>query len=412
MKPYQRILVINPNRANAKLLRTGFEEQGSKVKLIYAGMDSVFAFEQFQPDAVVVDEALQDLPAEAVIEAFRQMRPDIFVFLCGPAETDELRTASQQLAVTGCITPPFGKVDWSKAMASVVTFQSEEESLQEEMTRRFYPDDPSWNEFPLLASHETRKSSSFNDGKSQIIRGNLKIMGDLEGLSRLDVTGSLIVEGNVVASKVRCGRSLKIRGSILNCKNGIFARGDVEAHSIESSLVVSGSNLIFGNTCKHANLVALLRVIGRSQKSKMVGGRIRAGEHVSAGCIGDDMHTYTQIQVAQPWMFEAWRNHKARLWDIFMRRRPRLNDVQKALFAKQVNNPKFFQLLGEILADRIYPGVDVLIGEKEDMIFEAITKPSRLSLGRKSKRSFGVCIRKRQRAAKSQGVQINTANLD
>lgn len=412
MMPFQRILVINPSRPNAKLLRNGFETQGLEVKSIFAGMDSVPAFELFQPDAVVIDDGLRDLPVEAVVEAFRQMNPDIYVFLCGQAETDELRIKCQALAVTGCIIPPFGKVNWEKAMSRVVANEDQDDSLKEEQTHSYYFDDSDWSEFPLLPMHETRQASEFHEGESYRIRGNLKIVGDLVGISRLDITGSLIIDGDVVNCKVRCGRSLRVKGKVDNCRSGIFARGDVEAKDVNQSVVVSGGNLIFRTSCRNSDITALQRIIGISQRSKLIGGRTRVGEQIQIASLGHEDHHHTYLEVAPTWMFDAWRLHKMRLWDMTVRNRPRMSKERINLFSKQATNKKFFQVLGEILADTIYPGVEIVIGEKEDFIFEKVNKPARVSLGRKHKTSFGVCIRKRPTRAFEEEPQKNTANLD
>lgn len=414
MTPYQRILVIHPNRANAKLLRNGFEAQGAKVKSIYSGIDSVPAFEQFRPDAVVADESLTDLPVEAMTQAFRQMNPEIYIFLCAPAETDELRMKCQALAVTGAIIPPFGKVNWDQAMSMAMSGFSggEDDDSREEQTVGSYGDEARWEEFPLLASHETRDAKSFQRGERYRVHGNLKVVGSLRHVQRLDVTGALIVEGGISESKVRCGGNLRVNGLIQDCPEGVYARGDIDVVGIRKSVVVSGGNLFFGKLCRFSNITVLQRMVGRTRRSRIVGGCIRVGEHIHVAILGDHHHEFTQIKVAPPAMHKAWKLHKLRLWEILCRLRPRLSEKRLALFDKQVANPKFFQLLGEILTDKIYPAVEISVGEKDEFVFEQLEKPVRVSLGRKNRYTFGVCIRKRMERPRASEPQKNTAELD
>ena len=412
MKSFKRILVIHPNRANAKLLRNGFESQGQKVKSIYAGMDSVPAFEQFRPEAVVVDEALMDLPVEAVVAAFRQMDPDVYIFLAGLADTTELRLKCRNLAVTGCIIPPFGKVNWVKAMEMVVSSEGQADDGLGDVTRSAYMDSHDWEEFPHLAEHETIEAKHLAKGSSHHFPGSLKIEGNVRHVENLVVGGSLLVDGSLVDSKVRVGRNLSVKGQIENCKHGVFAKGDVEVESIRGSLLVAGGNLIIVKSCRNSNVTVLQRMIGRTPKSKIVGGRTRVGEHLSMAVLGDHNHSLTRIHLAPANMHDAWVLHKRRIWKFLCGQVPEVPAKRKALFEKQIANPKFFQLLGEIFADKLYPGVDLSIGGKEDIVFEIHDRPSRIALGKKNRHAFGICIRKRQARKTEGGPQRITANLD
>jgi len=412
MNSFKRILVIHPNRANAKLLRNGFENQGQKVKSIYAGMDSVPAFEQFRPEAVVVDEALMDLPVEAVVAAFRQMDPDVYIFLVGLADTVELRLKCQNLAVTGCIIPPFGKVDWVKAMEMVVSSGGADDDGMDDKTRSAYMDPHDWEEFPHLGEHETVLGKNLSKGSSHHFTGSLKIEGNVRHVKNLVVSGSLLIDGNLVDSRVRAGRNLRVKGQIDGCKDGVFAKGDVEADAIRESLVVIGGNLMVVKGCRHSDITVLQRMIGRTPKSKIVGGRTRVGEHLSMAVLGDHNHTLTRIQLAPSAMHESWAQHKRREWDFMCSQVQDVPSGRAKLFEKQIKNPKFFQLLGEIFADKLYPCVDLSIGGKGDLVFETQDRPSRIALGKKNRHAFGICIRKRQARKPEGGPQKTTANLD
>ena len=412
MEQSNRVLVVHSNPEKSRELGRALQNWGHfQVKCIHGGLDGVTAFEWFRPMGVIIEFTLADLPVNALADAFQQMNPAIKIVLCGDRVSEAMKRERESLKALAAIALPVN----ASQVQSLFGGDPEEMDLPvnrfDDQTIRLLPDEVNWGERVSRHEPSIMDAEELNFRKIYSHVGPLRVIGDLRGLNRLEVAGSLVIDGGVEDAAIYCDGPLVVNGRIENCqRGGIFCRGDVDARQIVDSLVVAGQNLWFRDHCLHSRINVVQRLVGKSEKSKLAGGRIRVGEHICTSILGDEHHTATEVELAVDLFHEIWIRNKRRCWAYCKAINPSLNGSKQALFHQHLKNAGFYRTQAELLVTTVYPCVSIKIGDQEEYLFEACREPLRIVLGERRPGKFGICLKRRsKRKGGARGTGVGRA---
>lgn len=392
MKPSpKRALIIHSDPKQAEQIKKALESGAFfRAECIFSGTDSLPFFESALPDLVLLEASLNDVPSELLVAAFRKMSPRFRLWLCTAQNPARLQNLAGRLQALGVLRPPLTGEDTARlanrprqGKETPSAWNEDETITDQEATIRGLQ--------TVLSARELNRKGVYRH------QGAVKVVGDLEGVQRLEVMGPLTVEGNVIRSNIRCDGHLKVLGEIRGCRRlGVFCRSFIEVGSIAESIVVCGKSLFLETCCAHSQLNVVHRLIGKTVACAIVGGLTRVGEHLDIGVIGDAKHTETHVELAPELLRKSWVHSKRGLWKIAVSLNPELAHRRTSQFRAQLRDPLFYQRHAGLVARRIHAGLTIKIGEHEDNISKSSHGPVRILLGPKNGEQLGILIQRDQ----------------
>ncbi|UZN05231.1 response regulator transcription factor [Cellulomonas sp. S1-8] len=103
-----RALVVDDEAALGALLCTALRYEGWQVEHALTGGDAVARARTLEPDVVLLDVGLPDLPGPDVLRRIRESRPDVPVLFLSERDAVEDRVAGLSAGGDDYVTKPFG----------------------------------------------------------------------------------------------------------------------------------------------------------------------------------------------------------------------------------------------------------------------------------------------------------------
>ena len=391
MTKNKRFLVVQPDPEKAAQIQESLQTDGGfEVILIQSAMESIAAFSDHQPDQVLLSVEDSEIPPEMLVNGFREMNPMTRIWLCSDRRTEPLETLCARMDAMGTVVLPVTPEDCLYFSQAIPNEGPKTEAFWIDETMTDSSLDLSGGQ-PARGLPARISARELENRDSFMYQGDLSISGTLQNMPYLEVTGNLVVEGDVINVGVRCGGSLVVEGRIKWCREkGLFCKGMMEVGDVADSLLVCGANFYLNGVCRSSRVEALLRFVGKTEKARLVGGYTRVGEYLEIAGIGDKDQTETAIDLAAPRYFQAWARARRRIWRQSLLDKPRAD--QAATFKNLLSNPDFFQRQARLRADKIHSGLTIRIGEHEDYIFENHLSPVLISIGQKYKHRQGIRV--------------------
>ncbi|GEM_PF-1042106 len=130
------------------------------------------------------------------------------------------------------------------------------------------------------------------------ISGNLTVNGTMRDKLVVEITGNLVVNGDIDDATVHVDGNVTVRGDILNCRaGGVHGTGDITFRSADNALVVCAGRISFSDHAQFCKLIAGRGVYGDQDRSALVGGLVQSGEHVEVAVIGSAGAIGTEVEI-------------------------------------------------------------------------------------------------------------------
>ena len=388
-----RFLVLHSSNEKARQLRDSLLARGDfEVACIDSAMDGIPYFQSLLPDTVILEAGIPHIPADVLVAAFRKLAPDFRLWIwVGRSYSGGLKREAAALKAAGILQWPFKEEDYRR----ITHFDGELPSLDSHLEQTVV--EHSARDKTLSSGREKLiAAEDIHPGQSIRHHGRLRIVGDLREAALVETSHGLVIEGDVVASHIRCEGPLTVLGRVFSCDTGVFCRSHMDVQAIERSVVVCGRNLFLDLACRDSIVVVLHRLFGKSEGTLVSGGHLRVGERIEIGMLGDESHNETLVELAPDFLQSSWIASKRRFWDLAVAQNPRLGIEKGALFNSQLDESDFYRQRAELHATRISPGITIRIGEHEDYLFETRKNPVRITLGPKNGARNGIRIEEEQ----------------
>jgi len=129
--------------------------------------------------------------------------------------------------------------------------------------------------------------------------GTIVVGGDITDKVKLQISGGLIVNGNISDAEITVEGDITVNGDIKNCDNpGIIASGKITFNSAETSKIVAGDTISFKKSAYYCKLLAENGIFGDPEGSSVVGGSCQSGENIEVGIVGNTGSLSTEIEIA------------------------------------------------------------------------------------------------------------------
>lgn len=150
----------------------------------------------------------------------------------------------------------------------------------------------SGNQISISAVYEVKGDVDFNTGNidfngSVIVKGAVR-----EGFS-VKAVGDVDVNDVVAGGQIVCSGHLKVKNGIV--RSNVVAQGNIFTRFIENSTIQSGDDVVVGEAIMHSQVNAR-KTVTVGGKGVIVGGKVRAGEEISAKIIGSHLATVTELE--------------------------------------------------------------------------------------------------------------------
>jgi len=340
-----------------------------------SAVEGIAFYESFQPDAVFLEENISDMPISFLVPALCQLKNGTPIWI--------VTKSGQLLDSTSLPDGAYGVVSPSlpgflpNSLFQKLPVMSMPSSNDQDKTVGIWQDDAQSDSFydgSILTGEQV------SERKSLVSIGDLKIIGDVHGLTDCHVKGNLTIQGDCVDSHIRCDGDIHVEGGILGLTKGVFCSGTLTANHLDHALVVCGNHLFFKEYCSESIVNTVGRIIGTGVSSSISGGRIRVGQHISVGSLGDTNLNDTLIEMAPPLFHE-------KLAAKYL--------LMKYTSANDGDMPFKWDMFADISVESLYQGVTLRFGETEDFTIRThkggfrvfldgkiqIEKRTRLSLG-------------------------------
>ncbi|CAM2006157.1 FapA family protein [Acanthopleuribacter pedis] len=389
-----RFLVIHRDTAKAQQVKTVLERAGFRAACIHSGMEGVPKFETFKPGIVLIETGLTDMPVPVLVQALREMHKEFPIWLLSDDPNEATLDEARAIGAYGVLQCPISVRDLPRLNTQELEDLSD---ISDETLNDFVPNHI-WQEQPTAQHHTRLIATEVMQRGSLKHKGHLVIIGDLEGVKNLYVDGDLSIQGSVRDCHIRCRGNLLITGALSDCREpGVFARANLSVGQIQNAHVVAGKNLFLKHHCIKSAVYVMQHMVAFGEDSRLVGGIIRVCEHIGFAIVGDAEQTHTQIELAPPLLHESWQRTKKHFWKHAVSINNKLAKTKGKAIRKHLEDPRFYVMQAELIASRVYPGVSIRIGKFEDYIFESYREPTRIFVGLKHKKAFGICARPRKK---------------
>lgn len=150
----------------------------------------------------------------------------------------------------------------------------------------------SGNQISISAVYEVKGDVDFNIGNIDF-NGSVIIKGSVREGFAVKAVGDVDVADVVAGGHIFCGGHLKVKNGIV--RSNVVAKGNIFTRFIENSTVQSGEDVVVGEAVMHSQ-VSARKTVTVGGKGVIVGGRVRAGEEISAKIIGSHLATATEVE--------------------------------------------------------------------------------------------------------------------
>ena len=140
--------------------------------------------------------------------------------------------------------------------------------------------------------YEVKGDVDFNVGNIDF-NGSVIIKGAIRDGFSVKAVGDVEVADVVAGGQVVCTGHLKVKNGLV--RSNVAVRGNVFTKFIENSTVQSGGDVVVSEAIMHSNVNAKISVTVGG-KGVIVGGKVRAGEEISAKIVGSNLATATEIE--------------------------------------------------------------------------------------------------------------------
>ncbi|MDI6781878.1 MAG: FapA family protein [bacterium] len=183
----------------------------------------------------------------------------------------------------------------------------------------------------------------------------------------------ITIKGNVWKATVTSGGNITIKGGILGKNIGyISANGNVTAKFAEYCRIKAQKDVLIGESIVSSQIDAVGKVVLTGRRGVLIGGKIRAGEEVSAKIIGSRVDTPTIIEVGvNPAIREEMKDLSEELTDEKYKFHGIKLEIKGLLALKEKMGHDFSADKEELLAS--YLGAQNLLIEKLRDASESIT---------------------------------------
>ncbi|OEF99707.1 hypothetical protein BHF71_07725 [Vulcanibacillus modesticaldus] len=144
-----------------------------------------------------------------------------------------------------------------------------------------------------------------------------EINGDVDlSIGNIDFVGSVVIRGNVLDGfKIRADGDIKVYGNVegaeliaggdIYVKQGVLGhkKSYIKTHkNFQASFILdgdvhAGEDVIVSTSIMHSNVSAGKRIICKGSKGIIVGGKVQAGDSVTADVVGNELATSTIVEV-------------------------------------------------------------------------------------------------------------------
>ncbi|MCB1052225.1 MAG: hypothetical protein H6510_17515 [Acidobacteria bacterium] len=382
MVTQKRLLVIHSDESTGFRILKRLQDEGNEVEFVTTGIEGVACFESYGPDLVLVDLNLVDLPAKFMVQALRQLNNQAVIVLVAAQVNPGLKFEIEAWGGNGLVSP---EVNSQQLEPLLLKPEIPHFAMNEDETIQGWMDDSSSFGRGLGQQLETQTIQARQLAKmgSYTYPGHLRVIGDLENMELLDVSGDLWVEGNLHNVHVRTRGDARILGDIEDCRNlGFFCRGNLICDSVSESVVVCGRNFMWESECLNTMLNVAGRMVGMGRKSAVVGGVLKIAEHLWVGRLGDETHTPTHVEMAPRVFFRNWVDANQTMLQLSQAPGHVLNPTRKNHFDEAIKSVRLFPRFADVVVHQIFPSVTLKIGEAEEMIITQRKEPVRVMVDR------------------------------
>ena len=151
----------------------------------------------------------------------------------------------------------------------------------------------------VMALYEITGDVNFSTGNIDFI-GTVVVKGDVKDGFKIHAGEDSIISGVVEGAELTAGGKITVVGGVSgNDKAKIVCKGDASIKYVRNAIVEVGGNLSIGQAIMHSKVTCDGKVAVAGQRGVIVGGQIIAGQEVSAGLIGSNFATNTEIIVGE-----------------------------------------------------------------------------------------------------------------
>ena len=151
----------------------------------------------------------------------------------------------------------------------------------------------------VLALYEIAGDVNFSTGNIDFI-GTVVVKGDVKDGFKIHAGEDIIISGVVEGAELTAGGKITVVGGVSgNDKAKMVCKDDASIKYVRNAIVEVGGNLNIGQAIMHSKVTCDGKVIVAGQRGVIVGGQIIAGQEVSAGIIGSNFATNTEIVVGE-----------------------------------------------------------------------------------------------------------------
>ena len=140
--------------------------------------------------------------------------------------------------------------------------------------------------------------------------GDVHVLGDILSDVVMNVDGNLEVDGVIEGAKVTVGKDIVVRHGIHGKEKAVItAGGTITANFIEAATIHAGRDIVAGHMI---NTIAFAEesVTVAGKNGMIIGGKISAGESITASYIGNDKGYHTFLKIAGK---DIWSQEYARV---------------------------------------------------------------------------------------------------
>jgi len=131
------------------------------------------------------------------------------------------------------------------------------------------------------------------------LSGNLIVNGNIKDKIKLDIDGTIEVNGDVNNACIDCSGEISINGDVLNCRShGIISQGNISFNSAENSSISSSKKIFFNKNIHFCKIIAEEGIIGDQEESSIVGGLVQSGILIEAALIGNSSAINTEVEIS------------------------------------------------------------------------------------------------------------------
>ncbi|MCL5677594.1 MAG: FapA family protein [Firmicutes bacterium] len=267
------------------------------------------------------------------------------------------------------------------------------------------------NRVSVLPVFEIKANVDYSTGDIQFV-GTVVVRGNVTTGFTVQSDHDIEVHGYVDGGFLQAGGNVHVKSGIQGAGHGkVKAGGNVTALYIENAVVEAGGDVVVSDAIMHSRVSAGGRVAVTGNRGLIVGGLVQADQEVSAGVIGANLATATEIEVgANPALREELKSSHAALTQVerqleratsathmlkdLEQRGERLPAEKKEALLKLVRGT--YHLMGERetlsqrvlkleeeleerkngrvrVTDTIHPGVKVTIGRSAYFVYDTLT---------------------------------------